>query len=88
MRVNDAAGCLHPMPETPALRYLSFFGHKRTQRHHAAMSALCQKQTHAVQQKLYGYSMISSASNWIEFGTSIPSSRAVCMLITNSNLVA
>src|SRR6516162_4016292 len=26
MRVNDAAGCLHPMPETPALRYLSFFG--------------------------------------------------------------
>src|SRR5262249_61957843 len=26
MRVNDAAGCLHPMPETPALLYVSFFG--------------------------------------------------------------
>jgi len=32
-----------------------------------------------MQQKLYGYSMISSASNWIEFGTSMPSSRAVCI---------
>src|SRR5262245_60635047 len=33
------------------------------------------------------HSMSSSASNWIELGTSMPSALAVCMLITNSNLV-
>src|SRR3989442_15415787 len=33
------------------------------------------------------HSITSSASNWIELGTSIPSALAVCMLITNSNLV-
>ena len=46
-----------------------------------------QQRTRAVQQKLYGYSMISSASNWIEFVTSMPSALAVCRLMTNSNLV-
>ena len=35
----------------------------------------------------YGYSMTSSASNWIELGTSMPSALAVCRLMTNSNLV-
>src|SRR6516164_1126825 len=34
------------------------------------------------------HSMSSSASNWSELGTSMPSALAVCMLITNSNLVA
>ena len=34
-----------------------------------------------------GYSITSSASNWIEFGTSMPSALAVCRLMTNSNLV-
>ena len=34
------------------------------------------------------HSITSSASNWIELGTSMPSALAVCMLITNSNLVA
>jgi hypothetical protein len=33
------------------------------------------------------HSITSSASNWIELGTSMPSALAVCMLITNSNLV-
>src|SRR5262249_8729255 len=33
------------------------------------------------------HSMSSSASNWIELGTSMLSALAVCMLITNSNLV-
>src|SRR5262249_49240279 len=33
------------------------------------------------------HSISSSASNWIELGTSIPSALAACMLITNSNLV-
>src|SRR5215471_5566179 len=33
------------------------------------------------------HSISSSASNWIELGTSMPSALAVCMLITNSNLV-
>jgi hypothetical protein len=33
------------------------------------------------------HSMSSSASNWIELGTSTPSALAVCMLMTNSNLV-
>jgi hypothetical protein len=43
------------------------------------------KPTYAVQQK--NHSITSSASNWIELGTSIPSARAVCTLMTNSNLV-
>src|SRR5262249_22141411 len=30
------------------------------------------------------HSITSSASNWIELGTSMPSALAVCMLITNS----
>src|SRR5262244_1643532 len=34
------------------------------------------------------HSITSSASNWIEFGTSMPSALAVCRLMTNSNLVA
>src|SRR5262249_6922123 len=34
-----------------------------------------------------GHSITSSASNWIELGTSIPSALAVCRLMTNSNLV-
>jgi hypothetical protein len=42
-------------------------------------------------QKLHGqncgYSIIASASNWIEFGTLIPRALAVCRLMTNSNLV-
>src|SRR5215470_14776740 len=33
------------------------------------------------------HSITSSASNWIELGTSMPSALAGCMLITNSNLV-
>src|SRR5204862_1810299 len=33
------------------------------------------------------YSMTSSASNWSELGTSMPSALAVCRLMTNSNLV-
>src|SRR5262245_25918283 len=33
------------------------------------------------------HSMSSSASNWSELGTWMPSVLAVCMLITNSNLV-
>jgi hypothetical protein len=33
------------------------------------------------------HSMTSSASNWIELGTSMLSALAVCRLITNSNLV-
>jgi hypothetical protein len=33
------------------------------------------------------YSISSSASNWRELGTSIPSALAVCRLMTNSNLV-
>src|SRR5262249_54325510 len=33
------------------------------------------------------HSISSSASNWIELGTSMPSALAVCMLITNSNFV-
>ena len=34
-----------------------------------------------------GYSITSSASNWIEFGTSMPSALAVLRLMRNSNLV-
>src|SRR4029077_20491317 len=33
------------------------------------------------------HSITSSASNWIELGTSMPSALAVCKLMTNSNLV-
>src|SRR6516164_6933341 len=33
------------------------------------------------------HSITSSASNWIELGTSMPSALAVCALMTNSNLV-
>src|SRR5262249_30088616 len=33
------------------------------------------------------HSITSSASNWIELGTSRPSALAVCRLMTNSNLV-
>src|SRR5262249_79639 len=33
------------------------------------------------------HSISSSARNWIELGTSMPSALAVCMLITNSNFV-
>ena len=33
------------------------------------------------------HSITSSASNWIELGTSMPSALAVCRLMTNSNLV-
>src|SRR5262249_28931376 len=33
------------------------------------------------------HSITSSASNWIELGTSMPSALAVCTLMTNSNLV-
>src|SRR5262249_41351228 len=33
------------------------------------------------------HSITSSASNWIELGTSRPSALAVCTLMTNSNLV-
>ena len=33
------------------------------------------------------HSISSSASNWIELGTSMPSALAVCRLMTNSNLV-
>src|SRR6516165_674995 len=33
------------------------------------------------------HSITSSASNWIELGTSRPSALAVCKLMTNSNLV-
>ena len=50
------------------------------------MSALCQKRTFALQQNP-AYSITSSASNWIELGTSRPSALAVCRLMTNSNFV-
>src|SRR5262249_47098179 len=33
------------------------------------------------------HSITSSASNWIELGTSMPSALAVCTLMTNSNLL-
>src|SRR6516225_3163095 len=33
------------------------------------------------------HSITSSASSWIELGTSMPSARAVCKLITNWNFV-
>src|SRR5215831_16320130 len=33
------------------------------------------------------HSMSSSASNWIELGTSIPSALAVCRLMTSANFV-
>src|SRR5262249_30596074 len=36
---------------------------------------------------LRGYSITSSASNWIELGTSMPSALAVRTLMTNSNLL-
>jgi hypothetical protein len=35
----------------------------------------------------HSYSISSSASNWIELGTSMPSALAVCRLMANSNLV-
>ena len=48
---------------------------------------ICQEETYAVQQ-IAAYSITSSASNWIELGTSMPSALAVCRLMTNSDLVA
>ena len=47
---------------------------------------LCQKRTFALQQNP-AYSITSSASNWIELGTSRPSALAVCRSMTNSNFV-
>src|SRR5262249_32268614 len=59
---------------------------KPTKGRHVGMSALCQKRTNALQQ-MTTYSITSSASNWIEFGTSMPSALAVRRLMTYSNLV-
>ena len=57
----------------------------------APSAGLGQKRTHAPQQTTFRvamiYSITSSASTWIELGTSMPSARAVCRLMTNSNLV-
>ena len=50
------------------------------------MSALCQKRTHAPQQ-IEPYSITSSAIESKFSGTSMPSARAVCRLMANSNLV-
>ena len=61
----------------------------RTYRCGAADYATGQQPTQAAQRKNHGLaqSIISSASNCIELGTSIPSTLADWRLITNSNLV-
>ena len=59
---------------------------KRTSVERLRMSALCQKQTHAVQQK-GRYSITSSARASSVGGIVNPSALAVLRLMTNSNLV-
>src|SRR5262249_31560116 len=48
---------------------------------------LCAKSGLKHRRKATAHSIISSASNWIELGTSIPRALAVCALMRNSNLV-
>jgi hypothetical protein len=72
---------------TAAQHFCPLHINKQTPAGRVQCDAKCHNRTHAVQQKLFGYSMISSASSWIEFGTSTPSALAVLRLITNSNFV-
>jgi hypothetical protein len=59
---------------------------KRTFAHAIRMSALCQKQTHALQQTA-AYSITSSAAACNVRGTVRPSALAVLRLMTKSNLL-
>ena len=63
------------------------FTPKSGHRNSVAECPLCAKSRHYAMQQTAAYSITSSASNWIELGTSIPSALAVFRLMMNSNLV-
>src|SRR5262249_45466169 len=60
---------------------------KATVCHQAANLSLSARSRHKQRSKEYRQSIISSATNCNELGTSMPSNLAACALMTNSNLL-
>src|SRR6476659_4651394 len=87
--------CHHPCKARIRLAGLAFTGRasnpldrcKRFQIIHPPFLDLAWRKGSFILKLPSHHSITSSASNWIELGTSMPSALAVCMLITNSNLV-